>query len=757
MKKIENTTLYIQLVVGVLLLAIFGLISNYYIQLISIEQHTFYNVPDYEKRFTEYKDTEANKITSYLELLKEKKQLQSLFKESNREKLYEVSKPIFDHLNNNSDITHFYFIKPSGEVLLRVHDKYRYSDIVHRYTFIKAKENLIPYHGLEFGMKKNYTLRVVHPWIVDGELLGFIELGKEVDKVINSLSGELGIEIYFAVKKSVFDNSPKFVQERLQKLQSTDTQYIVYQTTDIPKNINWLINGNDKFNWVEIGEQVYISHTDYLKDISGDNLGTILYLVNITKEYTGFTATIWRYGIIMAFGTFLMLVIGFVFARQSQHRINNILESLDIERKNVENLFNEQKHLLSLFDKSDSILFKWNNDEHWSIEYVSNNVEKLFEYTKEEFLNKKIVYASCIHKEDIKTVLQEVQSIKKANLDFLKHDPYRIVTKSGKVKWVIDYTVTQKDDSGAIKHFIGYIMDITEQKNKEQEIQDKLQKFINTQSSIVILTDGKTLQFANKTFLEFFGYRDLEHFKKHYECICHRFVEQENFFHLGKVKEGEAHWIESLLNLSGRQRVVSMLSDSATPHAFSVSINKYEDVYYVVTFTDISDTMVEKLELAKEATIDTLTGLYNRVYFTKHISRILEDHKRSDMISGVIFFDIDHFKRVNDTYGHDMGDYVLSTIASLVKKYTRDSDKIIRWGGEEFIIICEIDNGKSLKDIAEHLRSVIQRHKFTNMDSITCSFGCSIHDLEYDILHTIKEADEKLYTAKDTGRNKVVY
>lgn len=757
MKRIENTGLYIQLVVGVVLLAILGVISNYYIQLISIEQHTLYNIPDYEKRFSDYTNTEADKITSYLELIKEKKHLQELFKQNNREKLYETSKLIFDHLNSNSDITHFYFIKANGEVLLRVHDKYRYSDTVERYTFLKSKENLAPFYGLEFGLKKNYTLRVVHPWIVDGKLLGFIELGKEVDKVIDSLSNELGIEIYFAVNKSIFDSSPQFVQQRLEKLDKTDTQYIVYKTTYIPQNLNWLINGSDKFNWVEIGKQIYISHTSPLKDISGDNLGKILYLVNITKEYNNFSTTLWRYGAIMAFGTLLMLIIGFIFAKQSQRKITDTLESLDIERKHVENLYNEQKHLLSLFDKSDSILFKWNNDEHWSIEYVSNNVHKLFEYTKEEFLNKEIVYASCIYEDDIKYVSQEVQSLTKNKLDFLKHDPYRIVTKSGEVKWVMDYTVTQKDESGAIKYFIGYIIDISEQKNKEQEIQDKLQKFIDTQNSIVILTDGKTLQFANKTFLEFFGYRDLEHFKKHYECICNRFVEQENFFHLGIVKEGEAQWIESLLNLSGRQRVVSMLNYSATPHAFSVSINQYEDVYYVVTFTDISDTMVEKLELTKEATIDSLTGLYNRVYFTKYINKILEDHKRNKMISGVIFFDIDHFKKVNDTYGHDAGDYVLSTIASLVKKYTRDTDKIIRWGGEEFIILCEIDNSKSLKEIAEHLRSVIESYKFTNMHSITCSFGCSIHDIEYDILHTIKEADEKLYIAKNSGRNKVEY
>ena len=755
MIRVENKYLYIQLVLGVMLLGLLGVISNYYFQKISLEHQTLYHVPNYEKRFDDYVKSESHKITSYLELIKEKKELQNLFKQNNRDKLYEKAKPIFEHLNKNGNITHFYFIKPNGEVLLRVHDKYRYSDIVNRYTFLKSKEQLSPFSGLEFGIKKNYTLRVVHPWIVNGETIGFVELGKEVDKVIESLSNELNIEIYFAVNKSVFANVPSFVNQRLGETYQTEKQYIVYKTNKIPENINELIDSNDEFNWVKIDDQVFISHKSVFKDVSGQALGIKLYLVNITKDYNEFRTTIWNYAVIMAFGTFLMLLIGFFFAKESHKKINSVLENLEIAKQKAEDLLEEQKHLLSLFDKSDSILFKWNNDEQWSIEYVSHNVHKLFEYTQEEFLSKEVVYSSCIHEDDINHVSQEVQNVVANNLDFLKHDPYRIITKSGEVRWIMDYTVTQKDTSGAIKHFIGYITDVTEEKNKEQEIKDKLQKFIDTQNSIVILTNGKTLKFANKTFLNFFDYRDIEHFKQHYNCICDKFIEDENFFHLGKVKKDEAHWVESLLNLTGRQRIVSMSGIDLSTHAFSVSINPYENEDYVVTFTDISDTMIEKLELTKEATIDSLTGAYNRIYFTKHIKRLIQSHQSSEMQSGVIFFDIDHFKRVNDTYGHDIGDYVLSEVAALAKKYTRNHDKLIRWGGEEFLIICEIDQEDSLRNIAENLRLMIENYNFRNAGSITVSFGCAIHNANNDILDTVKVADEKLYIAKDSGRNRV--
>lgn len=123
-----------------------------------------------------------------------------------------------------------------------------------------------------------------------------------------------------------------------------------------------------------------------------------------------------------------------------------------------------------MFDKGDATLFKWNNDKNWSIEYVSNNVTNLTEYNKNDFVSGKITYAECIHKDDIKHVNEEVSRAILNNLDFFKHDPYRIITKSGEIKWVADYTVTQKDKADAIQYFIGYISDISELKQTEQEL-----------------------------------------------------------------------------------------------------------------------------------------------------------------------------------------------------------------------------------------------------------------------------------------------
>ena len=134
----------------------------------------------------------------------------------------------------------------------------------------------------------------------------------------------------------------------------------------------------------------------------------------------------------------------------------------------AQSLTKSQQILLSLFDKGDSVLFKWKNNQVWSVDYVSLSVFKLLGFSKEEILSSKIKYEDCINKDDLLRVQSEVENALVEKLDYFKHEPYRITTKSGEEKWILDYTVTQKDDNGNITHFIGYLTDISEQiKNQE--------------------------------------------------------------------------------------------------------------------------------------------------------------------------------------------------------------------------------------------------------------------------------------------------
>jgi len=159
-------------------------------------------------------------------------------------------------------------------------------------------------------------------------------------------------------------------------------------------------------------------------------------------------------------------------------KLNALLE------EKVKSRMKEKESLLSLFDESDNVLFKWNNDVNWSVAFVSNSVEKLLGYSKKEFENGEIDYASCIHKEDLAVVIKEVQ--KKATLqnNFFSHQPYRIITKDKKIKWILDNTVIIKNDNDEITHYLGYLSDITELKNYQHKLEilsqtDQLTKIKN--------------------------------------------------------------------------------------------------------------------------------------------------------------------------------------------------------------------------------------------------------------------------------------
>jgi len=164
--------------------------------------------------------------------------------------------------------------------------------------------------------------------------------------------------------------------------------------------------------------------------------------------------------------------------------------------------------------------------------------------------------------------------------------------------------------------------------------------------------------------------------------------------------------------------------------------------------------------LEKAARIDPLTGLLNRRAFMSRIKSEETRYSRNKRSFCLMMADIDHFKRINDTYGHDAGDYILKELSRLMAEKLRLQDTIGRWGGEEFLIMLPETGIAGASFVAEKLRMVIQNHEFLHHEhqlSITVSFGISAYKDGMTIDSCIKRADDNLYLAKKQGRNRVVY
>lgn len=163
---------------------------------------------------------------------------------------------------------------------------------------------------------------------------------------------------------------------------------------------------------------------------------------------------------------------------------------------------------------------------------------------------------------------------------------------------------------------------------------------------------------------------------------------------------------------------------------------------------------VEYLSLI--STTDFLTKLYNRRKFSEELFNNIHRTYRTKEDFCVAMLDIDFFKKVNDTYGHDVGDIVLKDFANVVKNSLRKTDILARWGGEEFIVLFIDTDIKNTKIVCEKIRKNIQNHKFHIVKNITCSIGVTQNQDIDDEKTIVERADKALYTAKRTGRNKVV-
>jgi len=189
----------------------------------------------------------------------------------------------------------------------------------------------------------------------------------------------------------------------------------------------------------------------------------------------------------------------------------------------------------------------------------------------------------------------------------------------------------------------------------------------------------------------------------------------------------------------------------------TILIGFLSEYYRFRSHKELSDINAEKQH---QANTDSLTGLPNRRFIESCYIKHLHEQKNNKMPLTLVMVDIDHFKNVNDTYGHDIGDEVLCFIAHQLKKNLRQSDVAVRVGGEEFLLLIPQTTLENSIKVANKIRTLIDRNTFRQGNvsiNITASFGLSICNELTDLNTAIKQADQQLYKAKESGRNCIRY
>lgn len=279
---------------------------------------------------------------------------------------------------------------------------------------------------------------------------------------------------------------------------------------------------------------------------------------------------------------------------------------------------------------------------------------------------------------------------------------------------------------------------------------EKLNEFASIIDKYIITATTKidsTILSVSSAFVSSSGYTKDELIGKKMSIVNHPQQEKETFSELwsnilaakswsgiikNRTKKGETYWLE--------QNVVPTLDKDKN----------------IETFVSVGIDITAKVELERLASIDKLTGAYNRRMIDEFMKQELESHKRDSKNFSLIMADIDHFKSVNDTYGHQVGDAVLREVGQIISSAIRKSDIFGRYGGEEFIIICPKTSSEQALILAEKIRQEIENFDFTEVGHKTISLGISSLIDNDEVEDMIKRADDALYKAKNDGRNKTV-
>lgn len=337
------------------------------------------------------------------------------------------------------------------------------------------------------------------------------------------------------------------------------------------------------------------------------------------------------------------------------------------------------------------------------------------------------------------------------------------VTQSGRSGWAVDHSVPFRNEEGQIIGVIATVTEVTARREAEQILRENEARWVYAlQGSGTGVWDwnlATSEAFLSKRWKEMLGFADHEIASSAEEWS--RRVHPDDLPKVMKAIEDHLQGLTpnamvenrllckdgSWLWVSGRGMVVSRDANG-------------KPLRMVGTNTDISERKALEQELARQASTDELTGLFNRRHFLELADKELARVRRYGGELSLAIVDLDHFKSINDTYGHHMGDIVLAQFAALCRRVLRDTDVMGRIGGEEFAIFCPETSAPQVFDVAERLREEIflldipMEHGMPIRISISVGLASlSAADVNLDVL--LNRADQALYKAKNSGRNRI--
>ena len=415
----------------------------------------------------------------------------------------------------------------------------------------------------------------------------------------------------------------------------------------------------------------------------------------------------------------------------------------------------EERYRLLADNSSD---FVWVADlETRLLTYVSPSVEQLLGFTPQEALSRP--FDERMNPDSMKLIWQALEdefakNIKGENLERTRVIEVEMAHKEGRSVWMETTVRFLYDDEGKINSLMGAARDITERKKAAQALRRYKQIISATNDHMSFINRDYVYRAVNEAYLK-------AHKKARQKIVGHTVAEllgndlfeTEIKKRLDRCLAGERVRYQKWLNFPG-----------AGQRYMDVSYHPFSDVYgkitgIVVSSHDITERKEMEEKLRQQATTDPLTKIFNRRHFFELAQQELERSQRYSRPLSIIIFDIDFFKKVNDTYGHGAGDEVLRKLTKECQDSLRENDVFARYGGEEFVILLPETDLEQARQMAERMRKGCAE---TPLDvgsatvNLTVSFGVSsLGNETLPLDELLLRADKALYASKEAGRNRV--
>ncbi len=758
----------------------------------------------------------AEVMEASLRFIAQDKQLIAALQAGDRNALLALGSPIYQRLHERNNVTHFYFHDAHRVNLLRVHTPERHGDVINRFTTLGAEKNAAMLSGIELGPLGTFTLRSVLPVFHDGHLIGYIELGQEIDGLIQDARTMFHVELFMLIEKQFlkqgeWEAGMRMLGRPFNWNTLSDAVLVSQSLPDAPIALldsvahthNDTLIGIQKD--IELQGHLYWASIIPVRDAGGHQVAMMVMLRDMTQLIAQLKGDMWVFTGISAILSLFILILFYMILSGTERELGISRQKLVDESRTreemqagfIRQLQGEQAKLRESEEQFEKISASAQDaiicmDNEGNISFWNQAAETIFGYAQQEVLGKNL-HRLIVPERFLEAHLKAFPAFQETGQGAALGKTLELaaIRRDG-TEFPVEIALSATLIAGKWNG-IGVLRDITERKNAQLKIElslniqrvldailnislppltlkEVLFKSLDSVLSIPafsLLNKGAVFLVVNgEQTLEMVAQRNLPDALLHScavlpfgKCLCGKAAATREivfFNHLNEQHEIrydgiQPHGHYCIPILSGGRLLGVLNAYVAAGHASDES-----EKLYLKTVADTLATVIERKQGEEKLQLlahhDPLTGLPNRTLFHDRLEQGLALATRNRQGMALLFLDLDHFKEINDTLGHDMGDLLLRETATRLLGCVRKTDTVARMGGDEFtVIVTETNSPESAEHVAKHiLKSLLEPFV---LNGTSYNVGCSIGIARYpehgaDSETLLKNADAAMYQAK---------